>query len=160
MMRLFVQGFLDRKKRDFLFFYFIYFLSYYFWISLSLSLSLYFPLFFPHFFLFFPIFSRIFFYMIFSKFGGGGGGIYRRMQRIGASIGVSSSFCHVTSPFCLFLISGPILRSFLEAFLSSFFYEFYTHEKLWMSSFQWSWPCSIWSYGCHDITLVRRVTQS
>ena len=44
--------------------------------------------------------------------------------------------------------------------MSFVFIKFYIHGKLLMSSFQWSWPCLIWSYGRWDITLGMKVMQS
>ena len=52
------------------------------------------------------------------------------------------------------------MHDYLEAFPSFVFFEFYMPIDLWMSSFQQSWPHSIWSYGHRDIALRRKVMQN
>ena len=62
--------------------------------------------------------------------------------------------------FVFFWFLAWYFHSYLEAFPKIFFFGFYMHGKLWISSFQWSWPWLIWSYDNWDITLKREVTQN
>ena len=62
--------------------------------------------------------------------------------------------------FVFFWFLAWYFHSYLEAFPKIFFFGFYMHGKLWISSFQWSWLWLIWSYDNWDITLEREVTQN
>ena len=124
----------------------------------------------------FLTFFSLFLHDFFQKWRGGGvGGVVfiGGIEKWEASIGVPSTpmpapflsaMSYPSSAFVFFFVFFWFLawyfHSYLEAFLKIFFFGFYMHGKLWISSFQWSWPWLIWSYNHWDITLEREVTQN
>ena len=59
--------------------------------------------------------------------------------------------------FSRFLVRSSC--SYLEAFLSFGFFKLYMLGKLCVSSFQWLWPCNIWSYGHRDMASGKKMMQ-
>ena len=70
-----------------------------------------------------------------------------------------SYFLSKFSYFVFFLFPVWFSCCFLEAYPSSNLFKFRVPGKVWMYSFHWIWPCTIWSYGCQDIEFGREVTQ-